>query len=363
MNTNEKEIDLKKFLHAINEYKNSHDINRLCEKTLPLTCDEYRVHYLKSFYYKKNKDRLMAIKELNECLTSLKNIKTYDSCVELDDCSFLLIDNGLDSVISKRRVLFYAGETYAQFGMENESLEAYKQYQIESRLKSHHEPFLYSFRPINEYTLSDLINNELTLVHPKEFNDPFDTLIYHWIEGIDSRCKEKKHVPIYKKSFEYYRVRSFVKDKSQNKAYKNILMWSHYANNHKGICIKYKFQKPFTERTNCNMYFRPITYVNNKHKVNLNIGPIDSELSYCTKNSTWKYENEIRLIAYMPDAISHFSVIPMGSECTIEAVYFGKRCDEHSIRTIKAILRSTNVHYYKMVSEIDDIFNLNVIPV
>lgn len=358
-----KEEDFQEFMSAIKEYHELNNMNRLYKRVLPLVCDDFRVHYLKSAYYRRNRNSRLAVQELDECLKSLKNVRTDARYLGHDNSSFLLIDHTLKDIVNEQKIFFYAGETYAIFGKTEESLEAYKQYQIESRIASHYEPVLYSFRAFNEYSLSDLINKEITLVHPREFNDPFDSLVFHWIEGLDRRCKEKKHVPTYKKSFDYYRVRSFVKDGKTNKAYQNILMWSHYANEHKGYCIKYRFEQDFTKEESCTMYFRPINYVKKDKKINVDIPSINSDLSYCTKYSSWRYENEVRLIAYMPDEESHFSNIPMGTRCSIEAVYFGKRCDLHSINTIKSILKGQQVRYYKMESQTKDIFNLKAVPI
>lgn len=368
-----KEADFQKFMLILKEHieiNNSeglltiHDKDQLYEKILPLTCDDFRVHYYKSHYFKNIGNESLAIKELKECLESLKNVRTDAKYLGHDNCSFLLFDGSMDYIIvNEQDVYFYAGETFALFGMQKESLEAYKQYQKVTRIKSHFEPWLYSFRPFNEYTLIDLINKEITLVHPKEFNDPFDSLIFHWIERLDKYCKEKKHVPIYKKSFDYYRVRSFVKDSAYNKAYNNTLMWSHYANEHKGFCIKYKFQKHFTEKANCIMSFRPITYKKKNEKVNVDISRIDNDLAFCTKYASWKYENEVRLIAYMPNEESHFVAVPMGEYCSIDSIYFGIRCETRTINTIKNILKNNDVSYFKMESQINDIHNLKAIPI
>lgn len=76
------------------------------------------------------------------------------------------------------------------------------------------------------------------------------------------------------------------------------LMWGHYANNHKGICIKYDFENLtfdnsfMPEILNVNYSDKPIEIFNYSHN------ELD-ELRYTilsNKYSKWNYENEIRLI-------------------------------------------------------------------
>lgn len=47
----------------------------------------------------------------------------------------------------------------------------------------------YSFRRINEYTLSDLISNSITVMHPSTMNDTVDSLVIPWGE---QQIKSKK---------------------------------------------------------------------------------------------------------------------------------------------------------------------------
>ena len=180
----------------------------------------------------------------------------------------------------------------------------------------------------------------------------------HWKDQLEHRCAEKTHVAPYKKSFDYYRIRSFSEDKGRNKAYKNILMWSHYADNHRGFCVKYSFAESFVNNEDMALFFRPVIYKNSSEKVNIDIDSINSDLAYCTKNHSWKYENEIRLIGYLPNTNSFYSPLPMGNLCKIEAVYFGVRASKQNIETIKQILKNENVRYYKMVSTPTNIYNI-----
>ncbi len=353
----QQDIDFQKFLEILKQYLGKYPDEDFFNATMSLTCKDYRLHYLKSQYYKGHGQMEKAVAELHQTLESIEQIEPIVSD-EFDNPSLLIIDNVPKNIIEETDVYFSAGETFAMAGLFDDSLKCYQKYHIAAKVKSHYYPNLYSFRPYNEYSLSDLINREITLVHPSSFNDPFDTLVMHWKEQLEHRCAEKTHVAPYKKSFDYYRIRSFSEDKGRNKAYKNILMWSHYADNHRGFCVKYSFAESFVNNEDMALFFRPVIYKNSSEKVNVDIDSIDSDLAYCTKNHSWKYENEIRLIGYLPNTNSFYSPIPMGRFCKIEAIYFGVSASKQNIETIKQILKDENVRYYKMASTPTNIYNI-----
>lgn len=69
------------------------------------------------------------------------------------------------------------------------------------------------------------------------------------IRNINKDYKKKNsslHFASLAKSYQYYRIRSFCANtdtmKSDKTIPQNILMWSHYANGHKGICVKYRLK-------------------------------------------------------------------------------------------------------------------------
>ncbi|WP_399632669.1 DUF2971 domain-containing protein [Sporosarcina sp. SG10008] len=83
----------------------------------------------------------------------------------------------------------------------------------------------------------------------------------------------------------------------------NILMWSHYAQYHKGICIEYDFSNiDYTSRTLLTL--SPVKYTNELFDMNNypNRTPIDRiQLAALSKFECWKYENEWRLISFLKE--------------------------------------------------------------
>jgi hypothetical protein len=360
-----RENDFQAFISVLEEYDRKEWSIDFLEKLLVFNFADYRLHFFKSRYYRKTNNLSKAVNEMLVSISLYEQIDTHmPGLLPYENSPIFVINGRTTEYVKGARLYFYAGELFAEAGLIEDSLKFYKSYHQANRVKSHYESTLYSFRPFNEYSLSDLVNNEITLVHPSEFNDPFDTLVLPWTKRFEKSCKEKNHIEPYRSSFDYFRVKSFVKDTSIAKAYKNVLMWSHYADEHRGFCIKYRFEEDFTKETPWSLSFRPILYTKKNEKKNLEKEHIDTDLAFCTKQFLWRYENEVRLIAYMPelpDSKKHFNPIPMGEFCHIDSIYFGIRCGENVINTIKNILKSTETKYYHMTSQPCDIFNLKAV--
>lgn len=91
----------------------------------------------------------------------------------------------------------------------------------------------------------------------------------------------------------------------------NILMWSHYANKHRGVCIEYDFSL-LEQLENINAFLLPVMYSNERpllpfEKLELENGQAKQEsvirimpdliIAILTKSEFWDYENEWRFIA------------------------------------------------------------------
>ena len=262
-----------------------------------------------------------------------------------------------------------AGEIYANTDQAAKALHYYQDYEITlSQIKScDFAEGLLSFRPFTEYSLSDLVNNEITVCSPRVMNDPYDTLLIKWGENIRLTKNGKKHVDALCKSFESYRIRSFcrLKDKDGNQTVSNVLMWAHYAKNHTGFCVEYNFSDKFliTESRRVSR-FKEIIYHKREEPFNMNSPSINTDQALCTKLSDWAYENEVRLIIYVPDKDGDYLTIPLDEGSSIKAVYFGYRCPDETIKTVRnALVNYVGIQFYKMTSDYNDIFRLKATPI
>lgn len=177
-------------------------------------------------------------------------------------------------------------------------------------------------------------SNEIYLTRPTAFNDPYDVEIVPVIEGEKSEIVDKlveERLQIYseeKKKYFESSIRNEVKDYSSDvlknicnefiqhrqkttavlcftDSPSNMLMWSHYADSHKGICLEFDTEKnELTPNVFDKIY--QVEYTKSYPKINF-ITEEKSEFYrkvYSTKYSDWKYEHEYRAIyrcAEIPD--------------------------------------------------------------
>lgn len=230
--------------------------------------------------------------------------------------------------------------------------------------KCEHLPkFLYRYRSISQHSLSEIRSGKIWLSSPLEFNDPFDS--YFTTSNYALPTKEllkilssppriftDEDLAILQDSanqpealFEMFLKKEAEKTnaevesirESYMKAYwagrevgfkdildvfrsgigvacftelpDNILMWSHYADNHQGICLEYRvsYPEPKNDFDRCrDAYFHinthPVVYTDSMADYSYKLFS-DAEFSIrdmivaaCTKSRSWEYEKEWRLI-------------------------------------------------------------------
>lgn len=226
-----------------------------------------------------------------------------------------------------------------------------------------------------------LANNELHFAASNTFNDPFDCSARKEFEFKDENDLISKMAPLevsHKKisikdavsylegitsspeaTDDYIKKKSTLFQKvvlqsfgicSFSEIPDDILLWSHYANGHKGFCIEYS-------RTDENILkgARPVTY------------PEDDEFPYVdywktepeeqieefakvvlTKSRHWNYEKEWRILD-RPDHIDesyrgHRSTYP---NSMLTGIIFGEQMPEKSRKTIRDILTGKPVTFYE----------------
>lgn len=214
-----------------------------------------------------------------------------------------------------KAVYMLAGDICGELGKFDEALAHYKQHQffnlqINHDFRDHETVTLFQFRNTRAYTLNNLRNNQITLVDPRMQNDIVDSPIFSWLETLcGHNARHKNHLAAFKASFNYLRATSFCTDSSSSKAIENTLMWAHYANCHKGICVEYElgkndFSSNYTSGATLmrlmrikyidpNLDSNVLDFTNPETKMNM-------RTALATKSIDWGYENEVRMIAYTP---------------------------------------------------------------
>lgn len=223
---------------------------------------------------------------------------------------------------------------------------------------------LYKFRCVNKKSLNNLENGTVWLNSPSKYGDPFECCEYidfHKVENIQNsihkdeyikqlsedinipidicnNAKSKENPIMYLLKYWLKEVEgesdeaidkvkeaienSFLKNTTEmmvenNRAMQdtmkmcsfcespyNILMWSHYANQHKGFCIEYDLSK-FDNTDIRKRILYPVIYKNNlfdstQHFIQLmknkKFNNLYHIISCSTKSTLWRYEKEWRMI-------------------------------------------------------------------
>ncbi len=213
------------------------------------------------------------------------------------------------------------------------------------------------------YLLNDIRNNSITLSSPQGFNDPMDPLVKAWIENkrIHSKGIDKNLYSLIEETWSRIRIGCLVDPLRNKRKCKrripriedcNPLMWAHYADHHKGLCIQYRI-KP-DDLINTDDIVLRLLDVNYDFPFPLdgNIPFVDSLIA---KGDYWRYENETRLIMYSRKKVDyHYQLKNVG----IEAVYMGWRIDKGKRDYLKSMLRGSDIKLFQMSFSTDDITKL-----
>jgi len=148
---------------------------------------------------------------------------------------------------------------------------------------------VYKFRPINEHTSKIFCDKKLFFGYAEDFNDPFEFSMV-----LNLKNYKTSYSKLYSKKLNVrFTVFCVVGKESIN----NTLLWSHYADSHKGICIEFtpnyeSSKSPFKNLEKV-IYYDKIPKLRYESEGDLRefvIKVINA------KAKCWEYENEWRSI-------------------------------------------------------------------
>ena len=219
---------------------------------------------------------------------------------------------------------------------------------------------LYSFRNFTDYSLSDIANSTLSLVHYRNFNDPFDPYLVSWLDNkirhlnsikSEEDAVEEEMFCLLRKASELFRIRCMVVafNNNHNRRRKieqiNPLMWAHYANCHTGFCLEYELSEEYI-RNYCDenrfLCLLPVTYdLNEEDKSSLNLYK-----SLTCKDKIWKYEKEYRLLYF--DKNEKNDSVTILENITPKCVYLGMKCSSADEMNMRKAIQNKTIDLYKM---------------
>lgn len=243
---------------------------------------------------------------------------------------------------------------------------------------------LYKYRIFNTYSIDSLITKKIWVSKPGDFNDPFDCPATWLTLTVTSRVATKDHnrldQALRAAAHGYIQWDDWRLDELKKTAYKtvnsterlsyeqveeiknmgiyslsktadDVLMWAHYADEHKGFCIEYDM----IDKSEGEFEFVSVDYdVTERFKIfaDTDIDKLRREASRLKANQ-WKYEQECRLI--YKEGNKAYS-----EPYLISSIIFGLRMPDSYRQAIRRILCDRSEIKFKEVCMGSQIFQLVV---
>lgn len=146
---------------------------------------------------------------------------------------------------------------------------------------------------------------------------------------------------------------------SLSKRWDSALMWSHYTDSHKGLCIGFNREHKFFKRNNTenesgNFLLRPVIY-SDKRSIVPNNRPNTTEAMEIifTKSVDWEYEQEERAIASLANATETINSDPFKLSLfhvphdSIEEIVIGVRSSDAIFQSTSNLAKKLSIPLYK----------------
>lgn len=226
-------------------------------------------------------------------------------------------------------------------------------------------PPLYRYRSLSTYAIDDILNSKITLTSIGEFNDIFDGAIHQYgsTEEIEKAAEAKwtemetllneahlsedilRRNDVVKPHIEHLKIESRLRFRELDdlgtyvccfsKDFRSTLMWAHYADSNKGLCIEYDFNNlPISKGDLIRKSIFPVAYTSEPIDVSdlmdekgsqIYQYPIDAAV-LCTalnKASVWQYEQEWRIVWILASFLEKDQRMTINSLILPSKLYFG----------------------------------------
>lgn len=246
-------------------------------------------------------------------------------------------------------------------------------------------PYLYKYRHLQgnglEVVRDALLNGRFKFSAPNDFNDPFDCLPIYSYEGTTEdfearflerlegdpdreqkietfRNLQRKHPEVWQQKREEMCRNLASQMASETGVFSlagvpdDILMWSHYADCHKGVCLR------FSEAASPGIFSiaYPIHYAKERPVVDIirDTRWAKVEKALLTKSEHWSYEREWRMIAAsVGDAADPGPGIRTLPTKAVDAVILGAKMAPDSEAAVRDIVNARTVPTTILRAEID----------
>lgn len=234
--------------------------------------------------------------------------------------------------------------------METRYQELVRQMVLEKKIPR----LVYRLRPVNRFLFDSLINSQIWFSNPQDFNDPFDCDINMKIknttrsqmqtyfdnhlknlfqakelEGIDNQNITHQHFELMinkaaKRVIQRKGIACFLSNCDK------LLMWSHYADAHKGVCLKFDILDDTT-------FFAPakkVLYSRDYPEYDYLTDKNDFvNQMFFTKSEEWSYEGEVRVLK---DKKGNYEFNPR----SLKEIILGCKISDSDKKTLSKVIRT-----------------------
>jgi Protein of unknown function (DUF2971) len=229
---------------------------------------------------------------------------------------------------------------------------------------------IFKFVSFNTYTLKSLINGELWFGKPENQNDPFEGEFI--IEGFSEELHKTMRMKIMEEMYPGHHInylegiynndqndRKFIMDYSEfikkqirnsfgiccfSKTHENILLWSHYSDSHKGMCLIFDLERLDDCLINDRTLKKPADYLPEVPKIKVELAENGSPFINGYDQLDFKYENfhyeeEVRYIRYFDTKFPEVRNVEIDKRALF-GIIFGESMPDDNKRTIVNLVKS-----------------------
>lgn len=317
------------------------------------------------FLYKTEKE----IKKVDEMLGNALLI--YSAVV---DCSCVFSKNRLKELCKwvdryekkvdfsyqiKVRLFENIADIYAKKGSDREAVEYYKKGFFYSFSDVNHITYeeinCFAFHSLSKFMLYSLGEETLNVSSPLKFNDVFDCPLIKLLNNdvgpsklrmralcdcVKIACFDKNEfLPTVEDLLS--KAKRKKNKKNDEKEYCNELLWSHYADYHKGVCVEYVFNSSLFKNAQNDSsivsFFKDVEYLDNIDSIKKGTA-INLLDGFFVKSKAWKYENELRFFHFNLRGSGDYESVKIPN--TVKSITFGAQCPENDKILVMKLMRN-----------------------
>lgn len=202
----------------------------------------------------------------------------------------------------------------------------------------------YKYFNTSSYHLDGLEKGYIFLSPPNSFNDPFDCSTSLIDFSTRSKGFNSEAVRRFKEHLGNIGICCF------SRINDSILMWSHYADSHRGFCVEFSMDP----NEPADIHPLDVCYQEDFVKLNFHRDPDNSIVNMIyTKSIHWQYEEELRILDNNLTDIEKRKKYFNSKK--IKSIFLGINCEEEVISRVKQLVKQkyTRAKLYQACRDID----------